>query len=335
MLMELVKQVIPPVLNLVKSLLPFISTLVQNLMPIAVELLTALVPVILEIVEHLLPPLLTIVESLTPLIGLVLEILKPILELVFGLIAPIGDVLELLAPLIATLTQLLTEVLEPLLPVIELLVHDIGVLLTEAFKLVMGLISDYVIPVFEGYIRFLQGDFTGGIQSMCEGIMGLFQNAFSFIDGILGTNITSWYNQIAQVTFDFGKLMADTFNASENELNELQSKYSSTYQEMLDMYAEYYKQGIDAQAALAMAYQQSFTSAEAQYTFREKFADALTQGSLSEQMGTTGLSTEELLAILEKNQGGDTYNFYSPEPLDEYTAAQEMKTAKKDLVEGF
>lgn len=334
-LMEFIQQVIPPLMGLTKNLLPFISQLIQSLMPIALDLFGALVPVIVELVEQLLPPLLSIVESLTPLVSSILEVLEPILGVVVNLIEPIGGVLELLVPLINTLSELLLNGLEPLIPAIEFVAELFGYLLTDALNLVMSLITDYVIPVFEGYIKFLQGDFQGGIQSVCEGITGLFQNAFEFIDTILGTNLSSWYNKISQASFDFGKMMADTFNASENELNELHSKYSDTYREMLSLYADYYKQGMDAQAALAMAYQQSFTSAEAQYTFRESFAESLTQGSLSEQLGTTGLSTEELLAILEKTQGGDTYNFYSPEAIDEYTAAQEMKEAKKDLVEGF
>lgn len=334
-LMNLIQQLIPPILGLINMLLPFVSEIVDSLMPVALRILDLLMPILLEIAQSLLPPILEIVLSLMPLIELALQLLEPILELVSGLIKPLGEVLGILAPLISTLTTLLTSVLQPLMPVLEYLINLIGYVLTEAFKLVTGLVNDTVIPIFEGFVSFLEGDFTGGIQGVCEGIKGLFSNAFEFIDGILGTNLSEWYDQVTQAAFDFGKLMADTFNASENELNELQARYSSTYQEMLQLYAEYYQQGIDAQAALAMAYQQTFTSAESQYTFRERFADALTSGSLSETLGTTGMSTEELLAILEGFRGGDTYNFYSPEALDEYTAAQEMKQAKKDLIEGF
>ena len=334
MVAPLVEQVLPPLVELIKPLAALVSRLVQSLMPILVELLNAIMPLITSLVKDLLFPLLSIIESLTPLISLVLDILDPILGLVIELVSSIGDILAVLSPLILVLTNLLTQVLTPLIPVIEYLVQGIGTDLTKAFNLVVGLISEVVVPIFSGLVSFLQGDFTGGIQGVCEGITGLFSNAFEFIDGIIGTKIASWYNQISQAAFDFGKMMADTFNASEVELNELHSKYSGTYREMLNLYAEYYKQGMEAQTALAMAYQQTFTSAEAQYTFRERFAESLTQGSLSEQAGTSGLSTEELLSILE-NSRGDTYNFYSPEPIDEYTAAQEMKEAKKDIVEGF
>lgn len=37
----------------------------------------------------------------------------------------------------------------------------------------------------------------------------------------------------------------------------------------------------------------------------------------------------------DEGRGGDTYNFYSPEPLNEIEAANQMKQAKKDLAEGF
>lgn len=36
-----------------------------------------------------------------------------------------------------------------------------------------------------------------------------------------------------------------------------------------------------------------------------------------------------------QTQGGNTFNFYSPEPIDEVTAAQEFKRVQQELVEGF
>lgn len=36
-----------------------------------------------------------------------------------------------------------------------------------------------------------------------------------------------------------------------------------------------------------------------------------------------------------RSYGGDTFNFYSPEPIDEMEAAKQMKRAKRDLAEGF
>lgn len=36
-----------------------------------------------------------------------------------------------------------------------------------------------------------------------------------------------------------------------------------------------------------------------------------------------------------RSSGGDTFNFYSPEPIDEMEAAKQMKRAKRDLAEGF
>lgn len=36
-----------------------------------------------------------------------------------------------------------------------------------------------------------------------------------------------------------------------------------------------------------------------------------------------------------RSSGGDTFNFYSPEPIDEMEAAKQMKRAKRELAEGF
>lgn len=38
---------------------------------------------------------------------------------------------------------------------------------------------------------------------------------------------------------------------------------------------------------------------------------------------------------MNSSKGGDTYNFYSPEPIDELEAAKQLKRAKRDLAEGF
>ena len=37
----------------------------------------------------------------------------------------------------------------------------------------------------------------------------------------------------------------------------------------------------------------------------------------------------------KKSGGGDTYNFYSPKPIDEIEAARQMKKTKRDIAEGF
>lgn len=177
-----------------------------------------------------------------------------------------------------------------------------------------------------------------------KALQGIFEGALGAIDKLLGTNLKGWAQEVGKFmdylkaqSFEFGKSLANAMNKTEIELNELHGKYSETYNQMLDYYAEMVKAGTNSQEAMAAAYQKYFQSAEAQYVFRERFASAFGQNNaLAEQLGTAGMSNQQIVDLLSRASAtsGNTYNFYTNEPIDEKKAADEIRKTNEDLLMG-
>ena len=274
-IMTLMDDLFPPLMDFIEALIPPISDLISSILPVIIELFKKLLPIFTQIIEKLLPPLMKILDALLPILDIVFDLLTPILDLVLMLIDPISDVLDLLSPLISALLGLIQNILEPIKPLLDFLVKIFGETLKVALQAITPII-EALTGSFEGFAKFLQGDFLGGIESFAESMQGVFDGAFAFIDNLFGTHLSEWYAEIKQSCFNFGSMLADTMNSSQNELNAMETKYSDAYGNMLEKYSSLVKSGKTAEEAIKQAYQDVYTNAEMQEMFRKRQAEDLT-----------------------------------------------------------
>lgn len=318
----------------------------------AMDLFTGLITGLLEATKNLNSMLPGLIKDICDAIlrdapKLLDSAVKLFMELVHGIALMTPDLIRTVAELLPIILQAIIDNLDQIIQgAVEIIMALVrGLTDPETIKsllVAVGKVIDAIVKVFTDvdWLETANQIFSG----LGEGLQGIFEGAMSAIDELLGTNfgewakeVNAWFDELKRQSFEFGKYMADQQNMEENKLNQLHSYYGSTYRDMQNYYAELVKSGVEAQEAMKAAYQKYFTSSEAQYVFRERFAESLTQGALAEQIGTVGMSKKEIADLLSTatTVSGNTYVFYSPEPIDEKTAAAEVEKTQKDIINQY
>ena len=254
----------------------------------------------------------------------------------------IKTVAKLIKKIISALKDHLGEIIEAgieiLLAIIEGLTdpETVKALVSAVFEIGNTIIS--TLKDFK-WLEIADSIFSG----LGAGLQGVIEGALGAVDEIFGTHFAEWAHavgdfigQLKEASFEFGKSLANSMHKTEIELNDLSTQYQQNYTDMLDYYAKMVQQGMNAQEAMAKAYQEYFNSAESQYVFRERFAKQFTGSGLGEQIGAVGMTNQQVVELLSRAQAttGNTYNFYSNEPIDERKAADEIRKVNEDILMG-
>lgn len=282
-LLNLAEKLLPQLVDMATPLIEIISELVQSLLPPLVEFISGdimpivmeivgwlserLMPVVIKIIEKLLPPLLDILESLMPLVELALNLLDPVLDVIEALIDPIADILKLLKPVAEKLVELgealsgkIMEACGNLAPVLE-------TVLGGALKTVFGLLTDVLIPAFDGLLKFLNGDFLGGLNDWGNAFTGIFDSVFAGIDEMFGTHLSEWYDGVKSFWMDVGSNIYELTHGDEIEMQQLNTQYSSMYRDFADAIKAAVYSGKSAEEAVEEAKRQLLDSSEKLYYF--------------------------------------------------------------------
>lgn len=275
-LMDLASELLPSVMNVVTALLPPISRIFKALTPIVAQLIEKLAPIIVKIIEKLLPPLVDIIEELLPILDMVLTVLDPIFDLLLDLLDPVADILEMLSPVIKLGLELIKAVLEPLMPILKVAADLIGNVLGGAVSSVSELIGDGLMPIIQGFIDFLNGDFEGGAEEAGEGLLNAFSNACGLIDSLLGTNLQQWYNDLINFGNSIGAALEDAFNKKQKIENQNTYDASDIRTDIVYASNAYMREGMSAADALARAKSDVLTDADKQALFDQYLSAELT-----------------------------------------------------------
>lgn len=290
-LMDLASELLPQIIDVITSLLPYISEIFSKLAPVIAELVQKLAPVLVKIIEKLLPPLLDIIDSLMD----VFDALSPVLDLVLGLVEslidPIADILKMLKPIIEFVAKLLNDLLKPIMPILEAVADVLTNMLGGAISSVAALIGDGLIPILDGLIDFLSGDFEAGISKAGEGFVNVFSNALGFIDSIFGTNLQKWYNEVTAFWRDAGAKLYEVLHADEISENNARHNANQIKTDLILTSNEYMRQGMDPTAALKKAQDEILDTAEEAALFNQYIKDEITDDEARrrwEQLKATG-----------------------------------------------
>lgn len=262
---ELMDKVLPPLLDLASSLIEPASKLIESVLPVIVKLLDKAAPILVEIVQELLPPLLDILDAFMPILDVLFEILDPILDVVKALIKPLAEVLKAVEPLITSVVNFVDRALTPFKTEIKVASDILSTVLGPALEAVQKIIEYYIMPAFDTFTAFLQGDFDKGVQIATEAFTGAFEGAFAIIDSLLGTNLQEWYQEFNQFWQNIGAGLYAALNGDKINENELHGKYSGIAQDVRLAANENMRNGMTADEALAAAKAKYLKSNEALY----------------------------------------------------------------------
>ena len=266
-LMEMIDELFPPLMDFVESLIEPITEIISQILPVMVELAKKLLPIITDIIKELLPPLLNILDDLMPLFDVFLELLDPILDIVKALIKPIGDVLRATEPLIQLLVDIIGKCIEPLQENLGELAPFLETVLGGALELVGGLLSNTLIPAFQGLLDFLNGDFLGGLEGFGNAFTGVFDSVFATIDSMFGTHLSEWYDEFNDFWMDVGSNLYEMTHQDEIKLQELNSKYRDMQSDLYAAVKEAVYSGESVEEAVESARRKVLDTSEKLYFF--------------------------------------------------------------------
>lgn len=224
-------------------------------------------------------------------------------------------------------------------------------ILNEVFQLFSNLFTgnwsgvwENVVNIFTGIVKGIALFFSAGLEALVtllvnigEGLWEAAKTAFGFIsDGFtqVWDQIVAWFEiakedpvtaieGIASSMYDAGKEVIsklwDGLKAAWEEVVSWAEGIASWLTSILSVNADVTVNTHDGRSG-------SFASG-LDYVPR----DMVVKVHEGESIRTKQQTREDY----SRSSGGDTFNFYSPEPIDEMEAAKQMKRAKRDLAEGF
>ena len=284
-LINLAETLLPQVIEIVTALLPPLSQIFQQLAPIISQLIEKLAPVIVKIIEKLMPPLLDALDALMPLLDVVFELLDPILDLVLALLDPIADILGLLSPILKVATDIIKTVLEPIMPLIKNVTEYMSKYLGSTIESVTDIVEG-LLNMFKGVIEFWTGDWETGLSDWASGFENVVSGTLSFIDGLFGTHLADWYNEVTAFWKDAGAKLYEVFHADEIAATADSIEVSNIRSDIIQTSNEYMRQGMSAADALAKAKNEILNTSEKLALFNSHLADEITEQEATQRQNT-------------------------------------------------
>lgn len=217
--------------------------------------------------KQLLPPLIDLGENL---LSILIDLGKKVLPII---IDAFKDILSPLEKLINAIIPALTKLLEFLAPIIAAVAAIVADVLGYAFEFVGRIIEKVLVPIFEGVAKFLEGDWLGTIGSVADGFCNAFSSALGVIDGLFGTSLQKWYDEVRQFWTNVGGYLYEATHQGEIEMNELHSKYNTLNADLNARVVELLKDGLSAEDALEQAKGELLDTSEKLYYYNNAFGD--------------------------------------------------------------
>lgn len=273
-LMEMIDELLPPLMDFLESLIEPLTDIISAILPVIIDLIKKILPIITEVIQELLPPLLDILDDLMPLFDVVLELLDPILDLIKGLIKPIGNILKAVEPFVEILVKIIQKGLEPFMEKIDFLAPLLEDVLGNALNLITDLLNNVLLPAFDGVLKFLEGDFLGGLDSWGNAFTGVFENIFAGIDSIFGTHLSEWYDGFNDFWMEVGSRLYEMNHQGDIEMAELGAKYSGMYADLNRATLEAIRGGATAEEAMEQAKREVLDTSEKLYYYNRMMEES-------------------------------------------------------------
>lgn len=285
---ELVDNFVYSVDAVADNLLPRIEKAING----ASKLISKLLPKILERIPQILK------DNLPVLLGAVGDIIQAVLPVIRDSLPVLLDaVLMLVDMIIDNADEFIDAAVEIVLVLAEGLFNALPRLLDRipelCDKIITGIISGLtgLSPEVAGVFgdiganalnqfttplktiqAFLSGDLAKAVQIGGEGFIGSVRNLFGIIDGIFGTNLSKWYDDVYTFWLGVGAKLYETMNAGQIEETELKTRTSSARQNTRLAANEYMRQGYSPEEALEMAKKEHLKTSEELYAW-DKWGD--------------------------------------------------------------
>ncbi|MFD1659997.1 hypothetical protein ACFSL4_17790 [Streptomyces caeni] len=264
-LIEAVAPILPVVGQLVASLLPALTPLlaaVQRMFAQAAPVVMLLVQALAQALAPILAQLPTIVTPIATVFAQLAEQLLPILtQLIIALapsIASLGQTFATLmvavAPLIQAVGDLVVRLLQGLMPVIQPLIGLIGTLASILAAGLAAVVTNVVVPVIQGIVSLLSGDFSGAWQHAKDAVNGakdLIGKAAGKLAELVGKAVGAAVDWLAGLPGRAFSALASLTGYLKSRASDAGGKLVSTIREKMDDAIDWVK-GLPGRAVSAL-----------------------------------------------------------------------------------
>ena len=266
---EKVRETLTGLWDIIKELF---GSIIEKVMPVLADIASELMPYILEFFEsfkRIGPSLVDLGKSLANLFMKLGEVVLKVLVLAFNALMPLVRLLvEKLLPKIA-------DVIIDLIPVIIAIATILCDVLGWAFGVCAEIVETVLIPILEGVIAFLEGDWMTGIQKVGEAFTNAFRSALGIVDDLFGTNLQGWYDRVYDFFYDLGGKIFEMTHAEELAALDLHDKYIDMNADMSSMIVQLMKDGATAEEALSQAKQHFLDTTEKIYYYDSDLSNTI------------------------------------------------------------
>lgn len=247
--------------KLAPKLIKQLPVIIKDNIPIIVEAITGVVLAISETAEELVPILIDLILTLAEVVVDNIDVfvaagIDIIMALAQGLWDALPQILEMIPELCANIID-------------AVLVGFLG-LSPEMSAVFSGAASealDGAKDILLGIRAFLEGDMAEAVESGGTGLTKAFRGVLGIIDGLLGTSLQEWYDEVYDFFFDVGGKLYEMFNQGQIQETELRNNTSEALQNTRLAANEYMRQGYSAEEALEKAKKENLNTAEEVYAW--------------------------------------------------------------------
>lgn len=284
---EAAATLLPTFIDGLKGLVLQLTDLVPDLLPLMTEsgaqLFTGLIGGLNEVIEKLNPMLPGIVEDVGENIiknaPLILETGVTLLaNLIDGIASALPELVEQAADLVPVMVDGLVGNLGLIIQAGVNLIVALAGALPEGIPAVLAAVPQIIEALFNAFGEVDWEETSVQILSgLGDGIVSLFSGALGIVDSLLGTNLQKWYDDVTAFWRDAGTKLYEVLNADKINEIEMQNKYGSLDDDIIQYSNELMRGGMSSSEALAKAKEKFLNDSEKMYYYNQNFADVLTE----------------------------------------------------------
>lgn len=285
----------------------------------------------------------------------VLAVVVPVVDKIIEIIAKIWEIITTLFSVAASWVY--DNVLSPVINAVSNFVTSV----VNFFKNLWNSIVSIFSTVFNWWLDNIATPVTNGVTSFIESIKTFFQGLWDGIKNIF-SSVASWFKDIFKAAYNAIKSVFNPIKKFFQGIwDGVKSIFSKAAETVANAFSDVFKSAINGVLATIESIVNFFVdgvngvidiingipgvsigmldrlslprlSVGLDYVPYDGYAAVLHKG---ERVMTKQENEEYSEEGNRSNPGGNVFNFYSPQPIDENTAAREFKKVQKELAEGF
>lgn len=286
------KQLASGAVDIVTTLISGVAEMLPDIVELGLELIIALAEGIYENVDKVLETvtdvtlrivdLLSDPDTLKTLVDIGFDIIE---KLIIGVLKALPQLAKTVPQIIASIVKVIPNLIDGIISVLysPTVIGELAVAGIDIFRAIVSDLPAIIEAIVEAvpeiidnlcknltdpqYLKQLMRVGEDLFTALVEAIPTVFESALSLIDGLLGTHLTKWYNEVSDFFYGFGSYL---YQMTQEELlseQELANKYSNLQADLSEAAVSQLRGGATAEQAYEAAKRAVLDTTEELYAF--------------------------------------------------------------------